>query len=434
VFEVRCFESFQSAAALREPVNALNGLGGSPDPFSSFEFLETYERHDELRAQRQGLPLWLLAVFQAERLVGFVALAASQRRVLGLRRFALGYLVTRDTDRPRVLAEPGAMPAVTRALLDYIAGRWREWQLLELYQQDAASPWPDALSHLPAHRYAVASWPCLPNATIGLRWGSLQAYADALVRKFRVNVVRQMRNLAASGAVQVLASDDPQVTPALLAICRNIELRSWKRHAQATIGRHADRQRYFEALLAAHQPMQIAISILLRDGLPIAGMVLGRCGNRLAALHIVYDEDCHQFAPGSALLLLAVRRGIEAGCSELNLLSGFGYYKTRWLAQMTETRILQVYRRGTLLYWKRRAGELWRSLRPAAAAGDPAQFNGTRRNLAVAAVEGAPAARPATRSVDPAVDALLATVRAGRHESLSGEQFASIMALGGRAS
>ena len=41
-----------------------------------------------------------------------------------------------------------------------------------------------------------------------------------------------------------------------------------------------------------------------------------------------------------------------------NLLWGFGYYKTRWLAEMSETQSLQIYRIGTPFFWRRVLGDL----------------------------------------------------------------------------
>jgi hypothetical protein len=50
------------------------------------------------------------------------------------------------------------------------------------------------------------------------------------------------------------------------------------------------------------------------------------------------------------------------GRTEFNFLNGFAAYKTRWLAEVTPTRIVQIYRRGSLPDWRRRMGDLKRRL------------------------------------------------------------------------
>jgi hypothetical protein len=437
MLEVRCFETFHALGGHRGAINALNRESARPDPFSTFEFMESFHRHDELRAGRGGLPLWLLAVFERDLLQGFVALQGRITRVLGLPQRTLGFLVTRDTDRPHVLARPERLADVSAAVWQYLLERGAEWQVLELYQQDLAMlPLCGTLPSLPA-RYILREWPSLANATIHLRWRTLDDYAASLVRKFRVNLGRQMRNLAAAGHVEIIASSDAAATPAMLDLCCQIEQRSWKARAMATIGRHPDRRRYFEALLDPSQPMRISIQLLLLDGLPIAGLMVGSFGGNLYALHVVYDERYGRFAPGSAMLLLGVRQALMQGCTQLNLLSGFGYFKSRWLAQMTETRIIQVYRREGLLFARRWLGDLLRRVGESGRLQPLRHFNPLRRQLqALPAEEGEVPAVPDASQSAPGerrdIENRLAAIRACSCDTMGPEQFAATMSFGAR--
>src|SRR6185503_13328598 len=59
---------------------------------------------------------------------------------------------------------------------------------------------------------------------------------------------------------------------------------------------------------------------------------------------------------------MGMRYAIAGRFAFFNLLSGFGYYKTRWLADMTATRCAQIYRVGSLAFWRRLLGDTQRWL------------------------------------------------------------------------
>ena len=107
--------------------------------------------------------------------------------------------------------------------------------------------------------------------------------------------------------------------------------------------------------------MRIVIQILVLDGVPIAGLISGSFAGPpdkgLYALHIVFDAALRSAAPGSAVLLMGMRHAIVGRYAFFNLLSGFGYYKTRWLAEMTPTRCVQIYRIGGPCFWRRLLGD-----------------------------------------------------------------------------
>lgn len=425
---VRCFESIEQAAYLRDDADALNRLSERPDPFSTFAFIDNFIRHAETRAA--GRRPWLLAAFRAERLVGYVALERSTRRVLGWPSAAIRFLVTHDTDRPHVVARREDLQGVSAAFYAYLLGRRREWSLLEFQQQDAGSALfpPPAGVDLGGH--LVRQWPSLENGTVRVRWPTLPDYIQALPKKFRANLARQLQGLLAAGRVELLASSDPLSTPALFELCLGIEPRSWKAQAAATITRDPRRVDYFRSLLDARQPMRLSIHLLLLDGVPIAGLINGAFGDGLYALHIVHDEGFARFGPGSTMLLLGMREAIAGRCAFYNLLSGFGYYKSHWLAQITETRNMQIYRRGSLPYWHRLLGDCKRRLRrvaaPAAAPAAAPLHNPARRAVRDQGRGPVPTPEPAERERSAA---LIASARNGACEFLSAAELAAALPI-----
>ena len=430
---VRCFASFEEAAFLRDEVDALNQLSERPDPFSTFGFFETFSRHDEYFPAGRGRRLWFLTAFSAGQLIGYLALKQVAHRVMGVQTFTLGLLVTHDTDRPHLVARPEHLRQASEAFYAYLLGRKQDWSLLEFHQQDDTSPLFPPPAAVDLKGYRVRQWPSLENCTIPVRWDSLGAYFKALPKKYRSNLARQMRNLLAAGQVELLSSSDPASTPALFELCLGIEPRSWKVQANANIGRHPARVAFFRSLLDAGQPMRVSIQILLLDGLPIAGIISGAFGAGLYALHIVYDDRVNRFAPGSAMLLMGMRQAIDGHCAFFNLLSGFGYYKARWLAEMTPTRIAQIYRAGSLLFWHRRFGDWKRRLFGSKSSAAPAQFNPARREAGEreldAAESGTAPALPCSAEERERISALMADARAGRCEYLSSAELARVMPM-----
>ncbi|MDO8597456.1 MAG: GNAT family N-acetyltransferase, partial [Sulfuricaulis sp.] len=343
----------------------------------------------------------------------------------------LSFLVTHDTDRPHPVAGREHLRQVSEAFYAYLLGRKREWSVLEFHQQDAASTLFPPPAAVDLKGYRVRQWPSLENGTIHVQWNTLRDYFKALPQKSRSNVSRQVRSLFAAGKVEFLSSSDPAVTPALFELYRRSESHSWKSQAQANIDRNPERVAYLKGLLDARQPMRLSIQLLLLDGIPIAGLIVGAYKQGLYALYMAYDERLSRLAPGSALMLMGMRQAIDGGYAFLNLLSGSGYYKTRWLAQITETRVGQIYRVGGLMYWHRLLGDWKRRLFSARSKEPPALFNPLRREVSVHDDEqtgsGKRTETPATSGEQQRIAALIAGVCKGQCEYLSAAQLAAVM-------
>lgn len=437
MIEVRCFHRMADAEPFRQAINALNLASTRPDPFSTFEFYDNYLRNAESFSADENMRLWLLLAFSDDELVGYLALRQRLHRVLGLRAAKLDLMSDFVADRPHLVARSEHARPVGAAIYAYLLGRKMEWSLLEFQQQDAASPLLPPPVEATSGACQFQQWPNPANATIALRWRSVAGYFAALSKKARSNVSRQMRTLLAAGEAQVLTSSDPQATAALFELYCSIEPHSWK--AKADVAISLDRQSigYYTGLMQPAQPMQLWIQVLLLDGMPIAGLISGAFDKGLHALHIVHDDRFARLAPGSAILLMGVRLAIEGRYEFFNLLRGFGYYKARWLAQISETQSLQIYRVGTPFFWRRVLGDVRRRwLGPRldhwfgkTDANETTVSNPTRRKTEKAepAHAAASRARLASPEQHERYAALIAQVRRGRGEFLSGSALAAAM-------
>lgn len=359
---LRCFHSLQEAAPWRRALDAINMASPRPDPFSTFAFLEHYHEHDEFFPGGQGFTLWLLVVFRDGQPVGYLPLKHTREMVLGLQASHVCFLVLHDTDRPHLVASAADMNVVATSCFRWLADHGAEWSLLQFHQQDAASPLTQLPLELPPATYRLAHWECHENATLRMRWTTLAAYYAELSPNLRSNVARQTRRLSELGRTEMVASSDPACVPALFDLYLEVEARSWKARAGAGVGRSALREDYMRALLMNRQLLDIDIKLLLLDGVAVSGIMTGRFGKKRYLLQLAYDSALARVGPGSPMLALCVRDAIIDGDTEFNLLNGFAVYKARWLAEVTPTRIIQIYRRGSLPDWRRRAGDFKRRM------------------------------------------------------------------------
>ncbi|SHG98953.1 Acetyltransferase (GNAT) domain-containing protein [Hydrocarboniphaga daqingensis] len=378
---IRCLHDWVDAVPLRDAINQLNLASARPDPFSTFEFYSHYLRHLIATSPADVPRLWLLLAFDGDRLVGYMALKQTTHRVLGRRCLKLDWLTAHHADRPHLVARIEHEEAMAAAFYRYLIEPRQQWSLLEFQQQDDDSPLLPLGGALAHRRLTARCWPNMANGTIALSWSTLADYCAELPHKVRSNVRRQMRNLMAAGHLQLLGSDDPQLTPLLFALYRHLEAHSWKHEAAATLDRDGDAAAYYAGLMEGGQPMKLRIQLLLLDGLPVAGLICGEFNQASYALQIAYDARLSPLAPGSAMLLFGIESAIDRGSRVFNLLWGFGYYKQRWLARMTPTQSLQIFRIGTPFWWRRILGDLRRHYR-GGEDGDPtARHNPARDGL-----------------------------------------------------
>ena len=362
--QVRCLHEQAQMLELGAQINALNLQSHRPDPFATCEFYATYLQHC-IPANGEQPKLWFIVVFEGTELIGYLALKQIARTTLGIRSRGLEFLVGHEADRPQLVARAADLQRVSAAVYAYLLGRRRDWSFLELQGQMAESPLDPQQLGLPLRGCLVRDFPNWDNCTIEVRWNSVQQYVQALAKDVRYDVRNKLQRLHALGRLELLTASDPGATPALLDLYCSIEARSWKSQTEVAVG-SAVRVEYLRGLLDARQPMQMVMQILLLDGVPIAGLIAGSFATPqrkdLHTLHIVFDDRLAAAGPGSIMLLLGMRYAIEHGYGSVNLLAGFAYYKKRWLAQATPTRSIQIYRQGSLPFWRRVVGDLRRSL------------------------------------------------------------------------
>ncbi len=377
--------SMAGAAPLRAAMNALNLASRRPCPFSTYEYLLTFVVNDEYASP--GQQVLFLSAFEGDRLIGYLPLRREKGSHLGLSFDRLGLLVSHDTDRPHVVARPEDEARCCAAFYTFLLGSEGGWSVLDLAMQDAESGLT-VLPPLSPWRFMVRRFENMPNTTVPLPQATFADYYLSLGRSHRQNVSRLGRRLLTSGNVEVVSCTDARGRSAMLDLYLDLERRSWKQEAAAGIGRSARRVKFFRALCAADQPLQLGFDFVLLDGLPIAGMVSGAFGDRLYGLEMAFDGDHDDLAPGHLLSLMAIRRAIAGGFRFLNLNGNYSYYKAKLGGVVTATSSVQIFRVGSLPWARTLAGDLKRRLRALPREAD--HFNPERRRVSRAEPGSAP--------------------------------------------
>lgn len=392
-------------------------------------YLRAFTAHDEFAVEGQE-PLLLVAL-DGEAVVGFLALRRVPERVLGVPQRRIRFLVTHDTDRPRVIARPEDEKRCAQAFYRYLLQVEPGWDFLELQEQDAASGLEEVPAEALGKRYYVRRFPNNPNATIPLAGLTLRGYFQGLAKSRRKHFDRCARKLLHAGEAALWTSGDDASAEALFELYLDVERRSWKAKVGGHIARHPERVAFFRSLFRPEQAMRLTVQILALDGVPIAGFVGAESGGQYYGLEEAFDDGYRELSPGNLMLLLTVRHAIERGCEGLDLMGNYAYYKADWGATITETEAVQVYRKWRAPHLKALAGEARRRwLRP------PVSQHEVAHNLEkVAAAEGAAGAaeaatalpeRPAERAQAEAV--LAALGRSGaRFTRLSGAALKAAM-------
>jgi hypothetical protein len=356
----------EEVAPFREEINRVNFTSRQHCPFSTYEYIDHYVRHNEYFSDGQYREIWFLTAFEDGRLIGYLPLRRTFERVLGKPRPRLDFLVTHETDRPHLVALPEKEQECVAAFYEELLRRKDKWDFLEFKDQDAQS----SLFPLPPPVDFSSFWPRRfensPNATVAVRHATLAEYFATLSSSTKSNVRRHIKMLFSAGSVHYVSSSHPALLPELFEAYLSIEPRSWKVEGGAAISRHPERIAHFRHLLSESQPIRTTIQLVYLNRLPIVGSINAAFGRTLFLLETAYDADFSQLGPGSLMVLLAMRQGIEERFHQCNMLTNFGYFKSKWGAEMTPTQSVQLFRVGSRHFYKAVVGDFLRRVRPPA--------------------------------------------------------------------
>lgn len=251
-----------------------------------------------------------------------------------------------------VIAARGAEPRVAAALADALdRGELGPWDEVLLRGMPAGSAMPRAL----ASAFAARGWDVTltpeADASVAVLAPTWEAWLASLPSRHRYGIKRALRDFErwseGTGAVEVV-TDEPTRARAMATLAELHEAR-WRGTAAGHGAFHSPRFRAFHARASTRLLADGALdlSVLSAFGEPVAALYALRWGARVVAYQTGRRTDLPDAVrPGIVMHAHAIRRAIDAGAREYDLLGGASPYK-RTFAQTTRALVaLRVARVG----------------------------------------------------------------------------------------
>ncbi|MGB7266258.1 MAG: GNAT family N-acetyltransferase [Terracidiphilus sp.] len=325
-FEVISTE--EGLAALKSDWNRLSACAENPNVFMTHSWFSAWTRRFARDEGGGRIHPHVLLIKQKETVMG---LAPFVRRVVsrfGLPLNKLGFITYLSDYNDLVVG--GNVRALTNAVMNYLAGSPRDWDLVDLTElRDDGSRIADmeaaaASTELPYRLFSEED-KCF-YMPITAPWSRTRIEKHL---RFARRAYAGLEERAGEG-FRVRVTDQPQSEKGLLN--RIIAVESQKlidgRPLPPIIGKyHEVFQSLFDTL--GSQGAVVIVLVEKNDEL-VAWRLLYHCGTKLWDHMTAYDYAYSDLSPGTALICAAIDYGFSHGCDELDFLRGMDAYKLRW--------------------------------------------------------------------------------------------------------
>lgn len=365
---VERIEDIASFEKLREEWNELLEASASNSLFLTWEWLYTWWKH--LSERRK---LLIIAVRSGRELVAVAPLAVSPYRVTRLLPFrSLEFMGTGSvgSDYLDFIIKRGREGEALEALAEHLAGGKL---MLDLAQLNRNSCLAAGLSG----KLGLRGWGCSEKATdicpfIPLSGHSWQSYLATLGGEHRYNVQRRLKNLTKQFDVRFEQAESEEQRRQALALLVSLHNMRWRErggsnafHAPGLVAFHDELSRL------ALERGWLRLFVLWLDGKPAASLYGFRYQRVFSFYQSGFDPSYSKHSVGLVTMGLAIKRAIEEGAEEYDLLHGDERYKFQWAREARELGRVELYppRLRGLLYRKtmafsRTARQMARRLRP----------------------------------------------------------------------
>jgi CelD/BcsL family acetyltransferase involved in cellulose biosynthesis len=324
--------------ALSAEWSALCDRAEVDEPFYRPEWIRAY-----VAAFEQSSALALVTARRRGRLVAILPLVSELGTLAGLPARKLRSAGNTHTCRYDLLCARGmaaeAASAVASALL-----RSPGWDLIELENVPRGGTLARLVAEAGRAGWRIHAAPSLtpPYLDLAPCDGSLDRLLDKLDAKFRSNLRRRMRKLAAHGTVALVSSAE---AGALLERFYALERAGWKGAQGSAIDCGGMTRAFYDALArAAHAGGYLALYGLEAGG-RMAAIFLGLFyRGRYYLLKTAYDEALRDCSPGQVLTREALGDLLARGCAEFDFLGGSMEWKAEWGPALRPLDDLYIFR------------------------------------------------------------------------------------------
>lgn len=336
-------ERIEDAAAfekLREEWNGLLKASAADCLFLTWEWLHTWWKH-----LGEGRALSILTVRCDGKLAAIAPLAVRNRKLTHLLPFpSLHFLGTGSvgSDYLDLIIRRGREHKAVQALAEYLA----DGKLMVELSQVKRSSCLSAMLGAELERRGWRSWEaptdiCPFTRLAGHSW---QSYLAMFGSKHRYNFQQALKKLTNQFDVRLeQALSEEQRRDALLILVSLHNMR-WRDRGGSTAF-------HTPGLLAFHEELtQLALQrgwlrlfVLSLDGKPAASLYGFRYNQALYFYQSGFDPTYSKHSVGSMTLGLAIKKAIEEGAEEFDMLHGDEQYKIHWAREARELGRIELY-------------------------------------------------------------------------------------------
>lgn len=320
-------------------------------PLLSPAWLLPWWRHyGQRKAARE---LFVLAVHDHQgQLVGLAPWYLERARYRGatIRFLGSGEVCSDDMT---ILCRPGDRQAVCRAIADWMlcddpeartaASRCERWNLLDLSGIDAEDPTVACFLAACRHRSAIVHRRVSHNCwTIELP-DSWPKYLGRLSKSHRKRIRRLERRYFDSGRVRPWEAVDRPTLERGFAILTQLHAKRWR--AQGEPGVFASPRFaafHSDVARAMLDRGQLRLGWLELDGQPIAAEYQVASRDTIYAYQSGMDPAQAEHQPGNLSMIATIRRAIERGVANIDLMRGDEPYKAHWRARSRPAVALRI--------------------------------------------------------------------------------------------
>jgi CelD/BcsL family acetyltransferase involved in cellulose biosynthesis len=245
-------------------------------------------------------------------------------------------------DYATVLAAPNALPAVSEAVVEYLASKARPddphpepWDVVDLRRLRCGDPAADALAVAFARREMTEGWTLnveredvCPVLTLpsGL---DFDGYLATLGKKDRHEIRRKIRRAEALGDIRLTDSSDPLAD---LDTFIDLHQRKWGEEGLFPPTPGGDMSRVFlRRLFEEHGPEgPIRLSLLTVADRLIAAGIQFLIPDGYLYYNAGVDPEARDLSPGVLMVAAYIQRAIAEGCHRLDFMRGDEPYKYEW--------------------------------------------------------------------------------------------------------
>lgn len=330
---------------LEEEWNSLLSVSHCDIPFLRHEWLSNWWLHFGGSNR-----LAVVCIRKNGGLVGAFPLMEVRTTFAGLPFIILQSITNAHSFRYHFLLLPGEEDSLT-AFWQYLRGRSRRWDLLQIEEIPADVPAYEVLCHTARkNSFPAEIWRGgdSPYVRINGKWN---AYWEGLKPKFRSNMRSRSKRLEQFGELDYEIVTDPSSIGSALADGFAIEQKSWKGEKGTAITCRQDTMGFYTRWAdAAAKNGWLRLSFLTVNGRRVAFDYSICYNNRLYCMKIGYDPAFSQYSVGQILCSKILQKSFEDELSEYDFLGETTAQKTDWTSLARKRLSVFIYNR-TLPAW-----------------------------------------------------------------------------------